>query len=354
MLDRFSQITPRILITVESVKYNGKVHDNLAKAVEVANGLDSLECLVFISHLSNPTGYASVQLNSKSKTCSSLEEFVSKVPEQDPVFQQVSFDHPLVILYSSGTTGIPKCIVHSQGGTLIQHMKEHMIHGSMNENDVYFYYSTTGWMMWNWLISGLVTGATIVCYDGNPFKPSPKRLWSLVQEYKISIFGASAKYIQSLEEMNFHPGKEVDLGSMHSLYSTGSALKPHSFDFIYNSIKKDVLVGSITGGTDIVSLFAGHNSSLPVYRGEIQCRCLGMAVEAWDDHGKSVLDEPGDLVCTKPFPVMPVGFWNDNDGSRYQSAYFNQVPGVWYHGDFMSINSKTGGVVMQGRRFGFE
>ena len=353
VLDRFTQITPRILITVESVMYNGKVHDNIAKVAEVAEGLNSLEVLIFIPHLVSPSAYTSIQLSNPQKKCTSMGEFMSNVPEQDPVFEQLPFDHPLVILYSSGTTGIPKCIVHSQGGTLIQHMKEHMIHGSMSEHDVFFYYSTTGWMMWNWLISGLACGATIVCYDGNPFKPTVKRLWQMVEDYRITVFGTSAKYIQSLEEMDFHPGKEVDLSSMHSLYSTGSALKPHSFDFIYNSIKKDVLVGSITGGTDIVSLFAGHCTSLPVYRGEIQCRCLGMAVEAWNDSGVSVMDEPGDLVCTKPFPVMPVGFWNDADGSRYQSAYFTQIPGVWYHGDFMVINSQTGGVMMQGRRYKF-
>ena len=292
VLDRFSQIEPKVLISVEAVVYNGKIHDNMSKLEAVIAGLPSLQKVVVFPH----TGPITTRLALPKAVL--LADFISGIPIQEPIFEQVSFDHPLVILFSSGTTGVPKCIMHSQGGTMLQHLKEHIIHGSMKPSDVYFYYSTTGWMMWNWLIGGLATGATILLYEGNPVAPSVKRLWSLVDKYGITIFGTSAKYLQNIEEIGFIPKSEFKLTTLHSIYSTGSALKPSSFDYIYQKIKQDVLVGSITGGTDIVSLFAGHNSAGPVYRGEIQCRCLGMAVEAWDDSGKSVIDRPGDLVCT--------------------------------------------------------
>ncbi|KAI8900554.1 hypothetical protein BC833DRAFT_581314 [Globomyces pollinis-pini] len=346
VLDRFSQIEPSVLVSVESVMYNGKTHDNLKKLETIVKQLPSVKKVVVIPFISEPKDISAIP------NCELLDTFLSGIPKQEPVYEQVPFDHPLVILFSSGTTGVPKCIVHSHGGCLIQHLKEHVIHGSMNESDVYFYYSTTGWMMWNWLISGLLTGATIVVYDGNPVFPKINALWKLAEEFKITIFGTSAKYIQNIEEMGYSPKSEFKLEHLHSIYSTGSALKPQSFEFIYKHIKSDLLIGSITGGTDIVSLFAGHNSAGPVYKGEIQCRCLGMSIEAWNDSGKPVMDEPGDLVCTKPFPVMPVGFWNDSNGEKYQKAYFKQVPGVWYHGDFMQINSKTGGVIMLGRSDG--
>ncbi|KAJ3272760.1 hypothetical protein HDV01_005288 [Terramyces sp. JEL0728] len=345
VLDRFAQISPKILVSAESVIYNGKQHDNLAKLKGIVNGLTTLEKVVVIPFVEK------ADLSDIPKAVD-MNEYLSNFPDQEPVFEQVSFDHPLAILYSSGTTGIPKCIVHSHGGTLIQHLKEHVIHGGLCEKDVLFYYTTAGWMMWNWLLSGLAAGATIVTYDGSPFKPSPARLWELTEELGITAFGASAKYFQALQEAGFHPKKSHNVSTIHSIYSTGSPLKPESYEFIYASIKSDVLVGSITGGTDICSLFAGHSVDLPVYKGEIQCRCLGMAVEAWDDHGNPVYDIPGDLVCTKPFPAMPVSFWNDPKGEKYQNAYFNQVKGVWYHGDFLTINSVTGGIVMLGRRFG--
>ncbi|KAJ3321193.1 hypothetical protein HDV06_004536 [Boothiomyces sp. JEL0866] len=345
VLDRFAQISPKILVSVESVTYNGKQHDNLTKLKGIVEGLPTLQKVVVIPFVEK----ADVSPIQKAVT---LEDFLSNFPDQEPQFEQVPFDHPLAILYSSGTTGVPKCIVHSHGGTLIQHMKEHVIHGGLSEKDVLFYYTTAGWMMWNWLLSGLAAGATIVTYDGSPFKPSPARLWELTEELGITAFGASAKYFQALQEARFHPNKKHNVETIHSIYSTGSPLKPESYEFIYSSIKNDVLVGSITGGTDICSLFAGHNVDLPVYKGEIQCRCLGMAVEAWDDHGKPVYDLPGDLVCTKPFPAMPVSFWNDPKGEKYQNAYFKQVKGVWYHGDFLTINSATGGIVMLGRSDG--
>jgi acetoacetyl-CoA synthetase len=348
VLDRFAQIQPKVLVSVESVIYNGKTHDNLKKLSEISKNLKSVEKIVLIPFVSTPS---KSDLKSIPK-CVLQSEFVDRIPLQEPKYEQLPFNHPLAVLYSSGTTGVPKCIVHSTGGTLIQHLKEHIIHGSMNSSDVFFYYSTTGWMMWNWLLSGLATGATLVMYDGNPSFPNVGRLWQLAQELKVTIFGTSAKYIWNLEQAGYRPSENVNLDSLHSIYSTGSELKPQSFEYIYNHIKKDVLVGSITGGTDILSLFAGHNSALAVYLGEIQCRCLGMSIEAWDDSGKSVLDTPGDLVCTKPFPCMPIYFYNDPDGLKYKNAYFSQMKGVWYHGDYMMINSKTGGVKMLGRSDG--
>ncbi|TPX55051.1 hypothetical protein PhCBS80983_g05642 [Powellomyces hirtus] len=346
VLERFTQIRPKILFSVNAVMYNGKAHDHLDKLKEVVDGLDCLEKVVILPFVDRAFDASSI---SQGVT---YAEFLKKDDGRALKFAQLPFEHPLVILFSSGTTGKPKCIVHSAGGVLIQHLKEHVIHGDMTEKDVFLYYTTTGWMMWNWLVSGLVAGGTVVAYDGSPFKPTPNRLWDLCDELKISVFGTSAKYIQSLQEARVTPMKTHKLEDLRIIYSTGSPLKPESFDYVYQQIKKDVLLGSITGGTDIVSLFAGHNAALPVYRGEIQCRCLGMSIEAWDDAGKNVTDQSGDLTCTKPFPVMPVYFWNDEGNKKYHGAYFDRFPGVWYHGDFVLINSTTGGVTMLGRSDG--
>ncbi|KAI9250553.1 acetoacetate-CoA ligase [Phascolomyces articulosus] len=351
VLDRFSQISPKILISVNGVVYNGKKLDHITKLKPVVEGLPSVEKVVIIPFVEDIGDMTSLDAN-KTATWQDFLDTEKQLPEQIP-FEQVPFNHPGFILFSSGTTGLPKCIVHSGAGLLLQLKKEHILHGNMKPEDVFFYYTTTGWMMWNWLVAGLSVGATLVLWDGSPFKPSPIYLWQLVDELGITHFGTSAKYIQSLQEAGVHPMSECKLDTLKAVYSTGSPLKPESFDFVYEHIKKDIVLGSITGGTDICSLFAGHNASLPVYRGEIQCICLGMKIEAWADVNKPVQAESGDLVATVPFPCMPVYMYNDDaNRTKYKNAYFSMYEGTWYHGDYVWINPKTGGVVMLGRSDG--
>ncbi|KAI8140548.1 acetoacetate-CoA ligase [Fennellomyces sp. T-0311] len=347
VLDRFSQISPKILISVNGVVYNGKTLNHITKLKPVVDGLPSVEKVVLIPFVDGIEGTVD-----KSVSWDAFLATEKQLPATIP-FEQLPFNHPGFILFSSGTTGLPKCIVHSGAGLLLQLKKEHIIHGDMKPEDVFFYYTTTGWMMWNWLVAGLSVGSTIVLWDGSPFKPAPISLWQLVDELGITHFGTSAKYIQSLQEANVHPMDECKLDTLKALYSTGSPLKPESFDFVYKHIKKDIVLGSITGGTDICSLFAGHNASLPVYRGEIQCICLGMKIEAWADSNKPVKAEAADLVCTAPFPCMPVYMYGDNAArDKYKNAYFGMYDGVWYHGDYVWVNPKTGGVVMLGRSDG--
>ncbi|KAI9264792.1 acetoacetate-CoA ligase [Sporodiniella umbellata] len=353
VLDRFSQISPKVLISVNSVVYNGKTLNHLPKLETVVKGLPSLKKVVMIPYVEELT---KEQLN-EIPSGVSWNDFLHSVPTESLPskihFEQLPFNHPAFILFSSGTTGLPKCIVHSGAGLLLQIKKEHIIHGNMGPDDVFFYYTTTGWMMWNWLVTALSVGCTIVLWDGSPFKPAPISLWEMVDDLKITYFGTSAKYIQSLQEANVRPKDLCKLDSLKAVYSTGSPLKPESYDFVYEHIKSDIMLGSITGGTDICSLFAGQNAALPVYRGEIQCICLGMNIQAWADEKKPVYAQAGDLVCVTPFPCMPLEMYGDSaERTKYKNAYFDMYPHVWHHGDFVWINPKTGGVIMLGRSDG--
>jgi acetoacetyl-CoA synthetase len=277
-----------------------------------------------------------------------LDEIVGADRVPPLLFERLPMDHPLFILFSSGTTGKPKCIVHGVGGTLLQHLKEHRLHVDLRAEDRFFYFTTCGWMMWNWLASGLATGATLVLYDGSPFFPDARRLWKLAAEEAIHVFGISAKFIDSSLKAGVSPGREFDLASLRSILSTGSPLGEEGFDFIYREVASDVHLASISGGTDIVSCFVLGNPALPVRRGEIQCAGLGMQVEVFSDDGLRLVGTPGELVCTRPFPSMPVEFWNDPDGSRYRAAYFERFPNVWCHGDWC-LETEAGGFLIQGR-----
>uniref|UniRef100_G3QFD5 Acetoacetyl-CoA synthetase n=1 Tax=Gorilla gorilla gorilla TaxID=9595 RepID=G3QFD5_GORGO len=284
-----------------------------------------------------------------------LDDFLATgTSEQAPQleFEQLPFSHPLFIMFSSGTTGAPKCMVHSAGGTLIQHLKEHLLHGNMTSSDILLCYTTVGWMMWNWMVSLLATGAAMVLYDGSPLVPTPNVLWDLVDRIGITVLVTGAKWLSVLEEKAMKPVETHSLQMLHTILSTGSPLKAQSYEYVYRCIKSSILLGSISGGTDIISCFMGHNFSLPVYKGEIQARNLGMAVEAWNEEGKAVWGESGELVCTKPIPCQPTHFWNDENGNKYRKAYFSKFPGIWAHGDYCRINPKTGGIIMLGRSDG--
>ncbi|KAJ2807880.1 hypothetical protein H4R20_001096 [Coemansia guatemalensis] len=348
VLDRFAQIQPKLLFSTDATCYNGKLHSHVEKLAAVSRELPSLQQVIVVPFNSG----SPADLSSVPDACLWSDFIASADPAASLEFEQLPFDHPLLILFSSGTTGKPKCIVHGAGGILLQHRKEHQITQDLGPDDVLFYYTTTGWMMWNWLVGALTVGAAIVLYEGSPLAPEPGILWSMVDQLGITAFGTSAKYIQSLEDAGYWPGEKHSLKTLKTIYSTASPLKPDSFDFVYKHIKSDVCLSSITGGTDICSLFCGANTSLPVYRGEIQTRGLGMAVECWIGPNQPVLGQSGDMVCVKPFPCMPVCFWNDNDGKRYRSAYFERYPHVWYQGDFIVISDKTGGVQMLGRSDG--
>ena len=337
ILDRFGQIEPSLLICVDGYRFKGRVIDLRAKIAEIRRGLPST------------TGCIHVAWQHTGEIADS-EEW-QRVLANDlplPPFAQLPFDHPLYILFSSGTTGKPKCIVHGAGGTLLQHLKEHRLHTDIGREDRLFYFTTCGWMMWNWLVSGLASGATLVLFDGNPMYPAADSLWDMADELGVSVFGTSAKYLASQEKVGVRVVDRLPLASLRCVLSTGSPLAAESFDYVMQDIKPGVQVCSISGGTDIVSCFALGSPVLPVRRGHLQCRGLGMAVEVFDADGRSLVDEPGELVCTRAFPSMPVGFWNDADGSRYRTAYFERFPGVWTHGDWTMLTGE-GGLVIEGR-----
>ncbi|SDU32948.1 acetoacetate--CoA ligase [Halopseudomonas salegens] len=339
ILDRFGQIEPRLLLAVNGYRYGGKTHDRRAEMQALRARLPSVEQLVMIELLPDLPLPAD---------CLSWADVLTAHAGARPLFTPLPFDHPLYILYSSGTTGVPKCIVHGAGGTLLQHSKELMLHADLGPADVLFYFTTCGWMMWNWLASGLLTGASLVLFEGNPGYPDLQRLWQLAEAEGITHFGTSAKFLGSCRNAGLVPGQQHDLSAMRVLLSTGSPLLPEDFDWVYQAAKSDLLLGSISGGTDIVSCFVGSNPLLPVRRGRIQCRMLGMAVEAFDETGQAVIDQRGELVCTQPAPCMPLGFWNDPQGERYQQAYFSRFPGVWAHGDYVEF-AADGSCIIHGR-----
>jgi acetoacetyl-CoA synthetase len=344
VLDRFTQIQPKVLFSADGYVYGGKSFDSLPTVAEAMTKLSCVERAIIIPYLHTPAPLE--QLGSAGARAEHWDRFgIRGAPLK---FVQLPFNHPVYILYSSGTTGVPKCIVHGAGGTLLQHQKEHLLHTDLQRHDRLFYFTTCSWMMWNWLVSGLASGATLVLFEGNPFHPEPSALWKMAAEDRISIFGTSAKYIAAMEKESLTPGRDFDLGALKAILSTGSPLLPDSFDYVYRRVKADVQLASISGGTDIVSCFALGCPILPVHRGEIQCRGLGMAVEVFDESGRPVRGEQGELVCTAPFPSMPVEFWNDPDGKKYHAAYFERFPGIWHHGDFAEITEHDG-LVIYGR-----
>ncbi len=341
VVDRFGQIEPKVLVTADAYPYGGKRFDCLEKIRGVLAQIPSVTKLVVVPYSGEP-----VRLDGLAQAVL-WPDFLGD--EERPLqFEQTAFDHPVYIMYSSGTTGVPKCIVHGAGGTLLQHLKEHVLHTDLKREDRIFYYTTCGWMMWNWLVSALAVGATVVLFDGSPFHPDGNHLWHLVDELGISVFGTSAKWISAIEKAGIKPRDTHKLITLKTILSTGSPLAPESYDYVYRDVKERVMLASISGGTDIISCFALGSPLLPVYRGELQCRGLGMKVEILDEDGQPVRGETGELACTAPFPSMPVGFWNDPDGEKYRSAYFAKHPNVWCHGDH-AVLTEHDGVMIFGR-----
>jgi acetoacetyl-CoA synthetase len=340
VLDRFGQVAPRVLFTADGYFYNGKTIDSLASVRGVLEHLPSVERVVVIPYASDTPDLGglrdAIAFSDLGRRGAAME------------YRRVPFDTPLFVMYSSGTTGVPKCIVHGVGGTLLQHRKEHLLHTDLGPDDRLFFFTTCGWMMWNWLVSGLATGCTVVLYEGSPFAPDRDVLWRMAERERITAFGTSPKYLSALQKDGGAPGRHFDLGALRTILSTGSPLAPEQFDFVYDSIKGDLHLASISGGTDIISCFCLGNPWLPVHRGEIQSPGLGMATAVCDEGGRPVREQQGELVCSAPFPSMPIGFWNDPDGAKYRAAYFERFADVWCHGDY-AVHTAHDGFVILGR-----
>ncbi|MEW9807742.1 acetoacetate--CoA ligase [Mesorhizobium sp. ZMM04-5] len=343
VLDRFGQIEPVVFVAPDGYWYNGKQNDVSSKVQAVVDRLPSVRQVLIVDYLGTAR-----QVATAISRAVSLADALAAFEAREVSFERLPFSHPLYILYSSGTTGIPKCIVHSAGGTLLQHLKEQRLHGGVTEGDRLFYFTTCGWMMWNWLVSGLASGATLLLFDGSPFHPDGNVLFDYADAERMTYFGTSAKFIDTLRKSGLRPIDSHDLSTVRTVSSTGSPLSPEGFAFVYDGIKKDVHLASISGGTDIVSCFVLGVPTEPVWSGEIQGPGLGMAMDVWNDDGVPVRLEKGELVCTKPFPSMPVGFWNDPGGAKYHAAYFERFDNVWCHGDFAEW-TRHGGLIIHGR-----
>ena len=343
VLDRFRQIEPKLLLSADGYVYGGKSFSLEERLEQITKELPTLEHVVVVPH----AGPAIDTTSRASPKHLAWSDFLG--PDNAPLeLERVAFDHPLWILFTSGTTGVPKCIVHGHGGTLIKHVEEHALQCDLRPDDVLLYFTTCGWMMWNWLVSGLAQGATIVLYDGNPLAPSLMRLFELVERHRITIFGTSPRYLSVLEKSERKPREHYDLSSLRTVISTGAPLNPAQFEWVYSAVRSDVHLASISGGTDLVGCFVSGAPGLPVHAGEIQCRTLGMDVASVDEEGKEIVGERGELVCRAPFPSVPIGFWNDPDGALFHAAYFERFPGWWHHGDFIEITDR-GSAIIYGR-----